>query len=211
MDAIEAKPPSTHRRSRRELVVAGVAGVAGAAGAVIATSGGGSKPQRRAARAAPSPLETAAELDIVTLGGLLRFERHCAAVYALATSALRGTALDVAVTVLEHEREHARAVAGAIRDLGGTPAAPGAFAEWDAAQTLARGRGPALALLERLEQQSVGAYLDATTQISTEDVRVTVAAILGAEAEHLALVRGEAGGQQLQAPFVVGTGGAEET
>jgi hypothetical protein len=206
---MEARQPPAHRRSRRELAVAGVAVIAGAAGAVIATSGGGPKRPPRAARAHPAPLATAAELDIVTLGGLLRFERHCAAVYSLATAALHGTALDVAVTLLEHEREHARAVAGAIHDLGGTPAPAADFAEWAIATTLARGRGPALGVLERLEQQSVGAYLDAVEQISTEDVRVTVAAILGAEAEHLALVRGEAGRPQLGPPFVVGTGGAE--
>lgn len=202
--AVEAKHPPGHRRSRRELVVAGAAGAVGAAVAVVATSGSKSPPTPRPT---PPQITAAADLDIVVLSALLEFERHAVKVYSLATVALIGGALETAETLLAQERQHAGAVDRAIRDLGGTPAPTGAFDEWDAAQAAARGRRTTLAALHALEQRAVGIYLDAVAQITTEDVRATVAEILASEAEHLAVVTGELGVPQLETPFVVGTGG----
>jgi hypothetical protein len=201
---VEAKRRST----RRELVVVGAAGAAGAAAAAIATAGSGSGGAR--APHAPPSVSTAAEVDIVVLDGLLRFERHCVAVYSLAEVGLIGGTRETAHTLLEHERQHALAVEGAIRDLGGTPQAAGELSEWRSAQAVARGRTSTLTLLHELEEQSVGAYIAAPEQITVEDVRATVGAVLATEAEHLALVLGELGAEQLEAPFVAGTGGWEQ-
>ena len=210
---LEAKPHRRHLRSRRDILIAGVATVAGAAGATVAAAGSGSdsrhgKRKQTPTHTTPAATTTAAQVDIMLLGGLLDLEQRSIDLYTRATLALTGDRRGVVRSMLFQEREHAHAVAGAIRDLGGTPAPGPQRGIYGVTAPAPRRVRDIFVALRTLESESIGAYVDAAVQIETEDVRVTIAAIMAAEAQHLAVVRGELGEPQLEAPFVDGTGGA---
>jgi hypothetical protein len=62
-----------------------------------------------------------------------------------------------------------------------------------------------LALLKRLEQAQLRAYLDAIPQLSGGKVRAAVAAIYANDAQHLALLRWQTGEAPAPAALVTGS------
>jgi bacterioferritin (cytochrome b1) len=186
--------------SRRELLMASVAAAAGggAAAAIAACGGSGSKSKT------PTVSTAQMDSDAAVLNALLDLEHSAIAAYTLASTRLSGSALASARTFLGHERAHAGALARAIGALGGTPAPPRPRAAYDATFPRLRGSRDALSFALDVESTSVSAYADAIGKIATDDVRVTLAAILVTEAEHAAVVLGDLGRPQVPDPFVTG-------
>lgn len=199
---MEADHPRLRHRSRRELLVAAGAGATGAAVAIVAASGGGRRTHSNHVRTTTT---TEAQADVALLSSLLDVERRTIATYSVASVALRGRTLALAEAFLAHERQHATALVNAIYALGAAPAAAVGSAQYAAALAPPAHRRDALAMLLASEEQTLGVYVDALPRVATEEVRLTVAAILAAEAEHAAVVRGRLGRPELAGAFAAGS------
>jgi hypothetical protein len=153
---------------------------AGAGALALASCGGGDPPPSSGAR----PGSGAA-----LLGSLLALERAVIAAYAAAAEVMRDDALATGRQIREQEREHARILERAIRDLGGDPP-PGRPAS-EYARTFPRlgSQRDALRFLEDLEQRQVRAYLEALAELPDLELRRQAAEIGAAEGGQLAAVR----------------------
>jgi hypothetical protein len=166
--------------------------LAGAAGALLSGCGGGSG---RRATPAPTPDPTTARGDVGVLNGLLDFEHVFAGLYERHRPETSGAGRVLYDTLIEHEHDHVRRLAGAVRDLGGHPVAPG---------TAQRAGEDPFALAERVERTAVAAYLDAIPKVADGELRGLLATIVAVEAEHLAAVRLQQGEVAVPVSFVVG-------
>jgi hypothetical protein len=171
--------------------------LAGAAGALLSGCGGGSA---RTATLTPTPTVddatyTRTEGDVEVLNGLLDLEHVFAALYVAHRGATRGAGRALYDTLIEHERDHVRRLIGAVRDLGGRPAAPAAPSS---------AAGDPFALAERVERTAVAAYVDAVPKVADPDLRRLLATIVAVEAEHLAAARLQQGAVAVPVAFVAG-------
>jgi bacterioferritin (cytochrome b1) len=181
--------------SRRRLLGVAGAAVAGASGALLAGCGDDTK--NAAARTAPDESDAA---DVELLNSVLDLELMVVAAYKAAAARLRGPTLQLAKGFLEQEQEHADALAGAIRDLGGTPNGPKSSYDFPRL----RSRSAALRFAADLENTVIAAYIDALPKFSQADLRSTATAIVTCEAEHIAVLLGALGEPQAPAAFVTG-------
>ena len=96
-----------------------------------------------------------------------------------------------------HEQEHARVLETALTDLGGTPppAPEGPAAVGDVVKGLddITDEAGALAFLIELERAGVAAYHDAQSKLVEARLLQTAASIMGAEGQHLVVLRQAAG------------------
>jgi hypothetical protein len=158
--------------------------------AALALAGCGGESKRRAS--------AGSQRDADVLRRLLGVERRTVAAYAAASRLLPAEARGF----LAHERDHALGLEQAIRDLGGAVAAAGA----SAATPRLRDRTSALEHLLALEDESAAAYLGALPQLSSPDLRATVAATLTTEAEHSAVLLDALGRAPVPAALFGGSG-----
>ena len=122
--------------------------------------------------------------DLPILGTALELERTQIALYRAALGVLTGPRAAVARTALEHEREHAAALAEAIRELGGRPAAQRAAAAYERGFP-ANATGDAWARYAiAFEERAVAGYAAAIPKLVNARLRATFAAIMTTEAEH---------------------------
>jgi len=160
-----------------------LAGVTTAGGAVFlaacgdddAGEGGGASPQER---------------DVRILNSALDLEHTAIAAYTAGAPLLRGPALEVGRQFLVHEKEHAAALAQAIRDLGGTPNRPRRAEEYRRQLPNLRSQRDVLRFAVDLENAAVEAYIDSIPRLSSPDLRQTAAAIVSNEAEHISVLLG---------------------
>lgn len=179
----------------------------GAAVAIGSCGGDGGKKKPRVETVST----TQAETDAAVLGGLLDMERGAVAGYALIATKLRGESLAVARKLAEHERQHVTALENAIRQVGGTPVPPRPRSEYATSFPTLRGDRDALSFALDVETTAVAAYAEALSKIATDGVRTLAATILGAEAEHAAVMLGQLGRPQVPEPFVTGPPPEEDT
>lgn len=180
---------------RRDLLIAGAAALVGGGVAIVAASGGGSRGRVRRQGI------TAAQADVAVLVSLLALEQRQIAAYTGAAPHLGGAARNEAATFLVQEQQHAAALRSAIGALGAPlPNTQGAVLPPHVLSKLRHERG-ALAYLAAVERMALTAYSGAVEGISTEDARVTAAAILATEAEHLAVLTGTPGSPRLSGAF----------
>lgn len=172
------------RHPRRDFVIAAAAALAGGGVALAASGGAGAKKQ---SRVTTQPM-TEADADVAVLGSLLDVELRQGAAYAVAAGALRGRSRAAARGLLSQERQHAQALVRAVGDLGASPAPLPSRAVLEAEVPSLHDDAHAFSYLADLERHAIVAYTDALVRLSTEDVRVTIAAILATEAEHRALL-----------------------
>ncbi len=184
------------RKHRRELFVAAAATLVGGGVAVVASTDG--SPQRRAPH---PPGVTAAQADVVLLGGVLAGERAEIAAYtALARSLPRARRHSLRLLAAQ-EQEHATAIAAAISDLGADAPSLPRLSVLEAAVPAPRHPRDAYEYLRRVEQRAIDTHLSAIVSLSTEDARATLTTILAVEGEHLALASARAGHAELSGPF----------
>jgi rubrerythrin len=180
--------------SRRCLL--GMAGVAVAAsGALLAGCADDTK--NPTAQTAPDESDAA---DVELLNSVLDLELMVVDAYKAAAARLRGPTLQLAKGFLEQEQEHVDALAGAIRDLRGTPNGPKSSYDFPRLPS----RSAALRFAADLENTVIAAYIDALPKFSQADLRSTATAIVTCEAEHIAVLLGALGEPQAPAAFVTG-------
>ena len=140
------------------------------------------------------------EGDVAILNSALDLELMAVAAYTAGAGLLKGDVLAVGKQFLEHEQEHADGLAQAIKDLGGTPNK--AKDSYDFPEL--KSQKDVLNFAVDLENTAVAAYIDALGKISDPKLRGTAAAIVTNEAEHIAVLLGALGQDQVPDAFVTG-------
>jgi rubrerythrin len=126
-------------------------------------------------------------------------------VYADGRDLLRGSARRRAGQFLDQEREHVRRLTRTVRTLGVEPVEPRTVEEYRRSfPRLGDGRD-VLRFAVDLENRVIRAYVDGLAHISDHRLRRLAGEIAAAEAEQLAVLRGELGEDRLPTPFVTGT------
>jgi rubrerythrin len=141
------------------------------------------------------------EADREILNSALDLELMAVAAYKAGAAHLRGEVLQIGKQFLEQEQEHADGLMAAIVDAGGT--ANKAKPSYDFPGL--RSQRDALRFAVELENTAIAAYIDALPKLGEGDLRATVAAIVSNEAEHVAILLGALGEQQVPGAFVLGT------
>lgn len=192
------------RVSRRRLLGLAGVGVAGSSAAILAACGGGGGGETGGGAAMTTtqlePRGTAGSDDVALLNSALDLENLAVAAYTAGIPRLRGTAGVAARRILEQERDHADALAGAIRQLGGMPNRPKPsydLPRWSS-------RDAFLAFATDLEDTAIAAYVEALPRLASPDLRGTAASIVTDEAEHVSVLLGERGLPQVPSAFVTG-------
>ena len=117
--------------------------------------------------------------DLRILNAALEQERLQVALYE---AGLKLREHETLRTILAHERRHALAVEQAIRDLGGTPAAPRPIAHAAVHRTFGAWRKDAV----KAEDQWSAGYAAVIPKLANPRLRSTFAALMTSEAEHAA-------------------------
>jgi rubrerythrin len=120
--------------------------------------------------------------DVPLLNAALEIERSQIALYEAGTRLVSGREAALVQTILAHERNHAEALAEAIRELGGRPAAPRAAAAY--ARGIPRGGDAWRRHAIESEQQWTAAYAAAIPKLANLPLRATFGAMMTTEAEH---------------------------
>jgi rubrerythrin len=181
------RDPASRRSFLRALGIGAVGGTAVLLGACVGA-------------AAPSAARADAEGDAAILNSALDLEEIAIAAYRAGLPRLDGDLAATGRHFLEQEREHAEALRGAIRDLGGRPnrSRPAELPQ------LRDGRA-VLRFAAELERTFVAAYLDMLPRLHTKELRRSAAAILTNEAEHIAVIEAALGEEPARSAFVTGT------
>jgi rubrerythrin len=187
-------------RPRRAFLALAAAGAGAATAAAIASCGGSGDSE--------PPTETVSTTqmkgDAAALNALLDLEYTAIVGYELVLGRLHGADRALARVVLGHEQQHAAALETAVRGVEAEPIERRPAREYASTFPALRSRREALAFATDLENTAVAAYVDALGKINTDAVRVRIAAILVAEAEHLAATRLRLGRPAVPRAFVTG-------
>ena len=140
------------------------------------------------------------QADVEILNGALDLELQAVAAYKLGARRLRGSVLDIGKKFLEHEQDHADALAAAIRDAGGRPNRAKSSYDFPDLRT----QTDVLRFAVDLENTAIAAYIDALPKLSQGELRATAAGIITNEAEHLAVLLDALGQHPAPAAFVTG-------
>ena len=138
--------------------------------------------------------------DVEILNSALDLELMAVAAYKLGAGRLKGELLQVAKLFLEHEQEHADGLASAIKDAGGKPNR--ARSAYDFPRL--RSQDDVLRFAIDFENTAIAAYIDALPKLGKGDLRATAAAIMANEAEHVSVLLGALGEEQVPDAFVNG-------
>jgi rubrerythrin len=139
--------------------------------------------------------------DVEILNSALDLELMAVAAYKTGAPHLKGDVLAIGKLFLEQELAHVDVLASAIKAAGGKPNK--AAASYDFPEL--RSQADVLRFAVDVENTAIGAYIDALPKLGKGDLRATAAAILSNEAEHVAVLLGALGMQQVPDAFVVGT------
>ena len=138
--------------------------------------------------------------DVELLNSALDFEFMAVAAYKMGAGRLKGELLQVAKVFLEQEQEHADGLASAIRDAGGKPNR--AKSSYDFPRL--RSQDEVLRFAIDFENTAIAAYIDALPKLGKGDLRATAASIIANEAEHVSVLLGALGEEQVPDAFVLG-------
>ena len=184
---IDTSAVAEYERSRRDLVRRGML----AAGAALTAS---SVPVLLGVRNAFAQ----ADNDQSVITAAIELEQVAAEAY----QRLQGPLGGVARLFRNHERQHEQALTAALRQLGGRP--PSANVDARLARLPTGNRRAAASFAIELEQNAVRAYEDAARKLRDASLMKTTTTILGAEAQHLVVLRQIAGQQPLPNAFELG-------
>ena len=144
----------------------------------------------------------ASEEDVTILNSAVVAEWQTIAAYDLALSSdlLRAPASALAKTFRDHHQQHADALIGAVKTLGGAaPSSPGPF---DFSNHALNNETDVLELAAGLEKGAVSAYLGAVPILDDRELAKVAASILGDEAMHWAVLRSALGKDPVPSAFV---------
>ena len=170
------------------------------AGGVLTACGSSDDDSSGIATETGAEQSTAASADVAILNQALAIEQRAVAAYHTAAEHLAGARRATAQHFEAQEREHADALAQAVMALGATAASARdryAIPSLDDADAVLR-------FAMGVEQIAIAQYLDLIPKLSSQNLRGTFASILTVEAEHLAVLREEAGQDPAPDAFVRG-------
>jgi len=170
-------------RTRRDLLR--LTGLAVTAGGALALAGCGEGADEGAAAGDP---KATPERDRAILNGALTLENTAIAAYRTGLPLLGGEARRLAERFADQEREHAGALAGAVRRLGGEPNRPKPAVEYREAFPRLRDAADFLRFATDLENVAVSAYVEGLPKLGDPELRERASAILSSEAEHVSLL-----------------------
>jgi rubrerythrin len=192
-------PKARIARSRRAFIRLSGATFLGGSAAFVAACGGGAKQQSETTIST-----TQAQGDAAVLNAALELEHTAIAAYEVGIGLLKGKQRQQAREFLDHEHQHAAAVARAISDLGSQPVAPRPRSAYTAGFPPLRSGNDFLNFALDVENTAVAAYLDSLAALNTDPLRAEVASIMTVEAEHMAVVSGLLLRPQVPNAFVTG-------
>jgi len=190
---VVSAPRGAAPSSRRALLKLAAAALSG--GAATGLAGCGNQRRARRARYHASPEE------LRVLNRLLAVELEAIQAYEAGIPLLQPHFAATARQFLQAEILHAGELQQLIKRGGGRPTTR-------AARSYRRppgSREAALELLRSLERLQVDGYLHAIPTISRDRTRAVLGAILGSDAQHLALLRAQLGEPALAGAFVGGS------
>ena len=178
---------------RRFFRMSGVS-VAGGSAVFLAACGDDTK------STTPQGPDESDEADVEILNSALDLEFMAVAAYKAGAAKLKGDVLQAGKLFLEQEQEHADGLAAAIKEAGGRPNRAKTRYEFPEL----RSQDDVLKFAIDLENTAIAAYIDALPKLGKGDLRATAAAIISNEAEHVSVLLGALGEQQVPGAFVVG-------
>jgi hypothetical protein len=182
--------------SRRALLQTSGAGLtAGVAAVMVAGCGGGQSPITRTI----SPTALSANVEILNLA--LELKHKAIAAYTAGIPLLSGPAQKSAQQFLRLELQHADELSSLIRHQDGQPNKP--QPTYDLGHP--RSRKAVLQLLHLVERAQVRGYLAAIPEVTPGTYKSALGAILGSDAQHVALLRAALGAAPLAGAFVTGS------
>jgi bacterioferritin (cytochrome b1) len=138
--------------------------------------------------------------NVALLNHLLDLEHMAIAAYTAGTPLLSASVFKAGRLFLNDEISHAGDLAGLVKAFGGKPVKP--------APSYALGHphtsDEVLALLHKIEQAQIAAYLETIPRLRPGVVKQQVASILANDAQHVAVVRAALGQPAVPSPFVTG-------
>ena len=140
------------------------------------------------------------QADVEILNGALDLEFMAVAAYKVGAGGLRGERLAIVKGFLEQEQEHADGLAGAIKDLDGTPNR--AKSRYDF--PVLGSEADVLRFAIDLENTAIAAYIDALPKFSDKPLRSMAASIITNEAEHVSVLLEALGREPVPGAFVTG-------
>jgi Ferritin-like domain len=162
------------------------AGAGGGVASALAACGGSDNPE-----VTTTLRPDQARSDAAVMNSLLDLERMAVLAYELGERHLSGRARALARTFRGHELEHQRFAERAIRDLGAHPVPPRPERSYTENFPPLRSERDVLRFALDVENTQVSAYGESLASIVTPELRATLLAILGAEAEHMSAILGE--------------------
>jgi rubrerythrin len=185
------RDPSSRRRFFR------MSGVSLAGGCAVFLAACGDDTKSPGIQAGPDESDQA---DVEILNSALDLELMAVAAYKAGAARLTGDVLQVGKALLEQEQEHADGLGEAIKDAGGMPNRAKASYDFPTFSS----QNDVLRFAVELENTAITAYIDALPKLSQGDLRATAAAIVTNEAEHVAVLLGALGENQVPGAFVTG-------
>jgi rubrerythrin len=175
------------------------AGAGGGVASALAGCGGRENPE---VTQTVSPDQ--ARSDAAIMNSLLDLERMAILAYDLGARRLGGKARSLALEFRDHEDEHRRAAETAVRDLGAHPVPARPERSYTAGFPPLRTAPDVLRFVLDVENTQISAYGESLGSIVTPELRATVLAVLGAEAEHMSALLGELHEPQASRALVTG-------
>jgi bacterioferritin (cytochrome b1) len=167
------------------------------AGLAVVSSGCGGHARARP-RHQPTAAQRAANVEV--LNGLLDVEHRAIAAYTAGTPLLGGQAQKAAQQFLGQEFAHVSELQGLIMHQKGTPNK--ALSQYDFGRPTTH--HDVLQLLHDVERAQITAYLAAIPEVTQGSVRSALGAILGSDAQHIAVLRANLGRPALADALVTG-------
>jgi rubrerythrin len=138
--------------------------------------------------------------DVAILNSALALELTAVEAYTKGAPLLKGAVLDAGEAFLAQEQEHADGLRTAIQDLGGKASAKKMTLDYSGLKD----QTDVLNFATNLENVAIAAYVDAIPKLSSGDLRATAAQIVTNEAEHVFVLLGVLGQEQVPGAFVTG-------
>ena len=176
------------------------AGAGGGVATALASCGGGHRNPEVTQTVSPNQ----ARSDAAVMNALLDLERMAVIAYETAAERLTGAGRAMAQEFRAHERAHERAVEDAIRALNAHPVPPRPRRSYTDAFPPLTGEREVLRFALDVENTQISSYGDSLATLVTPELRATLLAILGTEAEHMSVILGRLHEPQASRALVTG-------
>lgn len=142
--------------------------------------------------------------DVAILNTALGLEHEAIAAYQVGAESglLTPGVLKVAVGFQSDHKQHADVLSSTIAKLGGTPAAMMAVADYQFPVDQLKNEADVLRFAAGLEQGAASAYLGAVPVFANRDLAQAAASIMGAEAQHWAILLSALGENPVPGAFI---------